>query len=113
MPRRCSLEADRLTTDPQTLYLAALFRGRAFESAERFDEALAQYRRAVAILPAQSAAIAVASLEFLSGRVTDANEKLQPLFARPAQLRDPWHLYFSGAYRDWPALLMAVREGTR
>ncbi|HKW02076.1 MAG TPA: hypothetical protein VJN96_19800 [Vicinamibacterales bacterium] len=107
------VEAEGLTTDAQARYLAALFRGRAFESAERFDEALAQYRRAAAILPAQSASIAVASLEFLSGRVSDANDRLQPLFARPAPLRDPWHLYFSGAYRDWPALLTAVREGAR
>jgi tetratricopeptide (TPR) repeat protein len=56
------------------VYLARLFRGKALERLNRDDEAAAAYRSALEIAPgAQSATLALASLQFSRGQREDAD----------------------------------------
>jgi hypothetical protein len=105
--------ADGITSDVKLRYLVHLFLGRAHEAAGRRAEAAAEYRRALTFVRGQSAAIALSALEFLSGNVAEATRLANGVASGSSAPTDPWMLYFSGGYMDWPGRLSRVREMAR
>lgn len=89
--------------DPYVRYLAEHFRGRALEMMGRRDEAIAAYRRGLAIVPdAPSTATLLASQLSRSNDAADRAEAHRVLEAsRVASPRpvDPWDLYWQGDAR--------------
>jgi tetratricopeptide (TPR) repeat protein len=95
--------------DPDHLYLAHLFLGRIHEDAQRLDEALAQYRRAVDVRPeAQSAAVALAHALQLTGDLEGSRQALARGIAGQRGAGDAYLDYLAGntveADRMWAAL---------
>jgi hypothetical protein len=106
-------EAMQTAHDAGSRYLIHLFRGRALQARGRSDEARADYKSASELVPTQTAFVALASTEFLAGSPEAADSIIRSLQRTPGIVRDPWSLYFSGAYREWPALVEALRKGLR
>ena len=115
-----ALEAlDRLrgledSADPTLRYWSRLFRGRALEGLERFDEASAAWREALDLVPgAQTPAAALAALEARRGRPDAAREWAMGPRPMTAGATDPWTLYGSGDYRLLGERLARLREAAR
>jgi tetratricopeptide (TPR) repeat protein len=99
---------------PAVRYLASFLAGRALEALKRPAEAIEQYRRALEVLPdAESAAIALASLQFVGEDRDAAVALLNRAFASPAAEDDPGRLVGYGSYMHWPALRTAMRAELR
>jgi tetratricopeptide (TPR) repeat protein len=106
--------AQPLARTPQLKYLSHLLAGRSLEALQRQDEAAAQYRRALEIVPnAESATVALASLEFLRGEVESAIGRINSTFAIPATTTDPGRLLGYGFYLHWPEIKAAMRAELR
>lgn len=76
-------------------YLAALFVGGLHERSGRIDDAIASYRKAAEILPAQSARVALSEALRRAGRAGESAQVLRDAVVaqrRPAV--DPWWTYF-------------------
>ena len=82
--RRCRTfeSAQPLARDTALKYLAHFLAGRSLEVLQRQDEAIAQYQRALEIVPnAESATVALASLQFLRGEAEPAIAGINNTFA--------------------------------
>jgi tetratricopeptide (TPR) repeat protein len=97
-PAREVLEAARgPARDPDHRYLAHLFLGRIHEDAERLDEALVEYRRAVLVHPeAQSAAVALAHALQLTGDMEGSRQAMARGLPPGPRKRDPFSDYLAG-----------------
>jgi len=106
-PARAQLQqvVDRATR-PDLQYLAHLFMGALDEADKRMDDAVREYDAAYAIVPGQSAAVALMRLEGMLGQDERARQLAAELAARSDVARpDPWVLYnlgiTSGALGEW------------
>lgn len=103
-----------LANTPQLQYLAHFLAGRSLEVLHRADEAIAQYRRALDVLPsAESATIALSSLLFLRGDAAPAIAMIEKRFAATDLTTDPGRLTGYGAYLHWPEIKAAMRAESR
>jgi tetratricopeptide (TPR) repeat protein len=99
-----------LARTPQLQYLAHFLAGRSHEALQQPDEAIAQYRRALDVVPsAESATIALASLLFLRGDAESSIAMIDKRFAATDPLADPGRLTGYGAYLHWPEIRAAMR----
>jgi tetratricopeptide (TPR) repeat protein len=99
--------------DAALIYLAQYLRGRAAEANGNLQMAEDAYRAALAAVPrAQSAAIALASLLFLSDSRDEAIEIVGDLFST-SPVVDPWKDYQAGDFRFWPQRVAELREAYR
>jgi tetratricopeptide (TPR) repeat protein len=103
--------------DPYVAYLAAQFTGRALEMLERRADAMAAYRRALAIVPnAPSTATLLAAQLFLSDNTGDREEAhavLEAAGAASPRPADPWDRYWQGDARLWSIYIERLRTGLR
>ena len=100
----------RDAADPAIRYLAFFSAGRALEALNRPEEAMARYAKALEIVPgAESAALALATLQFVRDDRDAAVSRLDAIFNRPAAAPDPGRLVGYGSFLHWPALRDAMR----
>jgi tetratricopeptide (TPR) repeat protein len=92
-------------------YLSHFLAARSLEILQRGDEAMAQYRRALDAVPgAESAAIALAGLQFSGDDADTAIAMIDRVFAAPAAADDPGRLSGYGFYLRWPEIKAAMRR---
>lgn len=103
--------------DPAVAYLRDLFAGHCLVSLQRYSEAIASFRRAVARLPgAHSAPVALMNTLMLSGEPADrveAEALAETIQTRRAATADPWWVYWQADYRLYPRLIEYLRERRR
>ena len=104
---------DGLGIEADLRYLERLFRGMALERLGRTDGARDMYQSALRIAPhAQSAAMALAALQFRHGQREHAERLVQGvLTAHTAE--DPWWIYWPADFRRAPALIASMREALK
>jgi tetratricopeptide (TPR) repeat protein len=91
-------------------YLAHFLAGRSLEVMQRPEDAIAQYRRALEVVPsAESATIALASLLFRRGDAEPSIAMIDKRFAAADRGTDPGRLIGYGAYLHWPEIKAALR----
>jgi tetratricopeptide (TPR) repeat protein len=102
--------AQPLARTPQLKYLAHFLAGRSLEVLQRQDEAIRHYQRALEIVPnAESATIALASLQFLRNESEPSIALINKTFEKPVAMTDPGRLVGYGAYLHWPEIKAAMR----
>ena len=102
--------AQPLAATPQLKYLSHFLAGRSLEILQRQDDAIAQYERALDVIPnAESATIALASLQFLRNEAEPSIALINKTFAKPSATIDPGRLVGYGAYLHWPEIKAAMR----
>ena len=102
--------AQPIATTTPLRYLSHFLAGRALEALQRQDEAIAQYRRSLDIVPnAESATVALASLQFVRGEAEPAIAMINNTFAVSATTTDPGRLVGYGFYLHWPEIKAAMR----
>jgi tetratricopeptide (TPR) repeat protein len=95
--------AQPIAAAPAIRYLAHFNAGRALERLSRPDEAMREYRKALEIVPdAESAAVALASLQFMRDARDEAVSLLNRVFARASRIDDPGRLSGYGSFLHWP-----------
>jgi tetratricopeptide (TPR) repeat protein len=99
-----------LANDAWLKYLAHFNAGRALEGQSRHESAIDEYRRALEIVPdAESATIALTSLEFARDDREAAVEQINRVFNRKPGVTDPGRLIGYGDFIRWPELRTAMR----
>lgn len=102
--------AQPLARTPQLRYLSHFLAARSLEILQRPDDAIAQYRRALDAVPsAESATIALASLQFLRGDAEPAIAMIDERFGKDDRSVDPGRLLGYGAWLHWPQIKAAMR----
>jgi tetratricopeptide (TPR) repeat protein len=90
-------------------YVSHFYAGKITERAGRTDDAIAQYRAAMAINPkAQSAPFALAAIFSRTARVDDARALVAEAVKQPAE-DDPAKSYGTGTLHLWPSRIQALR----
>jgi hypothetical protein len=111
------LAAAATSEDPYVHYLAEHFTGRALEMMGRRGDAIAAYRRALAIVhDAPSTATLLASQLFLSDDAGDREEAhavLEASLTASPRPVDPWNLYWQGDARRWSLYMERLRQDLR
>ena len=100
-------------SDRSLAYLRELLMGQVLQSLDRGPDALTAFRRAVALVPAQSARVAVMNALIMAGDRDQAAALATDLQSNPATLIDPWWMYWQGDYRRYPDSLAKLREMMR
>jgi tetratricopeptide (TPR) repeat protein len=91
-------------------YLSYFLAGRSLETLNRHDEAIAAYRDALGLVPAaESATVALASLQFLRGNQDESVTLIDRAFAKTSITTDPGRLTGYGFYLHWPQIKAAMR----
>ncbi len=91
-------------------YLSHFLAARSLEMLNRHDEAIAEYTRALDIVPlAESATVALASLRFLRGEHDASVALIGKAFANTSTTTDPGRLTGYGFYLHWAAIKAAMR----
>ena len=91
-------------------YLSFFSAGRVFEALGQPEDAIAQYTKALDVVPnAESATIAVASLQFVHDEREAAVTLLGQVFDHPVPAPDPGRLTGYGSFIHWPQLRQALR----
>ena len=103
-------EAAAASPDPFVLHLLHLFRGRALERLDRHDEAIDDYRAAVAAEGGQTARLALASALARGGRPEDGIRLAAEAVNGTTNRADPWIAYGRGDARMWPEILQRLRR---
>ena len=102
--------AQPIATTPQLKYLSHFLAGRSLEALQRQDDAIAQYQRALDVVPdAESATIALASLQFLRNEAESSIALINKTFAKTSSTTDPGRLLGYGAFLHWPEIKAAMR----
>jgi Flp pilus assembly protein TadD len=102
--------AQRREAGTAVRYLSFFSAGRVLEALGRPDDALAQYARALEIVPdAESATVALGSLQFVRDDRGAAVARLSQAFDRPAAAVDPGRMIGYGSFIHWPELRQALR----
>ena len=92
-------------------YIALLNAGRALEALGRPEEAERQYQRALELVPeAESATVALTSLQFMRDDREAAVAQIDRVFNRLPSPPDPGRLSGYGSFLRWPALHAAMRR---
>jgi tetratricopeptide (TPR) repeat protein len=91
-------------------YLSHFLAARSLEMLHRQDEAIAAYKNALEIVPlAESATVALASLQFLRSDEDGAAALIDTTFAKTSTTTDPGRLTGYGFYLHWPDIKAAMR----
>lgn len=98
--------------DTRLMYLSRLFLGRVRERQNRLPEALALFRDAASVMPAQSARLAVAHRLLGAGSNADARTLVEATTS-DRDLEDPWWSYRLGQYWLVEPTLQALRARAR
>jgi tetratricopeptide (TPR) repeat protein len=99
------------TSESAIAYLAHFGAGRSLEASGRLDEAVRRYQVALGVLPnAESATIALASLQFSSEDREAAQRLLDARAANRAAAPDPGRLIGYGSFLRWDALKAEMRK---
>ena len=99
-----------LAATTQLQYLSHFLAGRSLEMLNRHDEAIAEYTKALAVVPsAESATVALASLQFLRGEHAASVALIDKTFATASTTTDPGRLTGYGFYLHWPEIKAAMR----
>lgn len=102
------------TADPALRFLLYLFRGIAYESRARIDEARQSYKAALAVSPgAHSATLRLAVLAFRNGHDDNQTALVGALLRDDDPRRDPWWSYYAGDWRFWYERIGRVRAFLR
>jgi tetratricopeptide (TPR) repeat protein len=111
------LAAAVTSDDPYLRYLAEHFTGRALEMLNRRADAIAAYRRALAIAPAApSTSTLLAAQLFASDDAADRSEAhtvLEAAVAASPRPVDPWDLYWQGDARLRTVYMDRLRQDLR
>lgn len=95
-------------------YLAYFNAGRALEGLERLDDAMRAYQRALEIIPdAESATVALSSLQFMRDDRDLAVSAIDRVFNRKPSAADPGRLMGYGSFMRWDALKTAMRAALK
>jgi Tfp pilus assembly protein PilF len=98
-------------TDKYVLYLTDLVRGQIFRARGRLDDAAKAYRDALTTWPdAQSARVALMTLQLSRGDRQEAGKLAETAETTPGDQFDPWWTYWLGDYRVYPAIVAKLRE---
>jgi tetratricopeptide (TPR) repeat protein len=91
-------------------YLSHFLAARSLEMLNRHDEAIAEYQRALDLMPlAESATVALASLQFQRNEHEATVALIDRTFAKSNVSTDPGRLTGYGFYLHWPAIKAAMR----
>jgi tetratricopeptide (TPR) repeat protein len=94
----------------QLRYLSHFLAARSLEVLQRPDDAMAQYQRALDILPgAESGTIALASLLFTRDQADASISMINTSFEKHNTAADPGRLVGYGFYLHWPEIKAAMR----
>jgi hypothetical protein len=85
-------------------------RGRVLASLDRVDDALAAFRAAQAIAPAQSSRVGMMAMLLRQGDRTAAETQAARVETMPASAGDPWWGFWLGDYRRFPDIVRRLRE---
>jgi len=97
--------------DPGLTYLRHLFRGQALDALARADEAMAEYRAALAAVPdAQSARVGLMAGLIRQGNRADAEALAEQIQAATTTRFDPWWGYWLGDYRFYSDISRQLRD---
>jgi tetratricopeptide (TPR) repeat protein len=97
-------------TTTQLKYLSHFLAARSLEMLNRHDEAIAEYQHALDVVPlAESATVALASLQFLRGEHDTSVALINKTFAKTSTTTDPGRLTGYGFYLHWPEIKAAMR----
>ena len=103
--------AQPIATEPSIKYLAHFNAARSLERLSRPDDAVREYRQALEAVPdAESATIALASLQFMHDDRDVAVPLIDRVFSRSTRPDDPGRLAGYGSFVRWPALKSALRK---
>ena len=102
--------AQAIASEPAIKYLAHFNAARSLERLSRSRDAIRQYRKALEIVPeAESATVALASLQFAQDDRDAAVSLIDHVFNRATRPDDPGRLIGYGSYLRWPTLKTAMR----
>jgi tetratricopeptide (TPR) repeat protein len=102
--------AQPIATTPQLKYLSHFLAGRSLEMLQRQDDAITHYERALDVVPtAESATIALASLQFLRDEAEPSIALIDKTFANTSSTTDPGRLVGYGAFLHWPEIKAMMR----
>jgi tetratricopeptide (TPR) repeat protein len=97
-------------SDIEMKYLAHFYAGRTLEALSRTDSAIDEYRRALEIVPeAESATIAMTSLQFARDERDDAIVQINRVFNRRPGAPDPGRLVGYGSFIQFDKLKRDLR----
>ena len=100
--------------DPSVRYLARLFSGWTLAQEGMTDEAIAQYRATLEVVPrARSASTLLTMLLVMNHRLGEAEEVAGALIGDPEAADDPWRGYPLGSHREYRGLIDQLREAIR
>lgn len=106
--------AQPIANEMSMKYLAYLNAGRALEGLQRIDDAMRAYRHALEIIPdAESATVALTSLQFMRDDRDVAVSAIDRVFGRKPGASDPGRLMGYGSYVRWDALKTAMRAALK
>ena len=106
--------AQPIATSTAMSYLAQFNAGRALEGLQRSDEAMRAYQRALAIIPgAESATVALTSLQFMRDDREAAVSAIDRVFGRKPGAPDPGRLVGYGSFLRWDDAKSAMRAALR
>jgi tetratricopeptide (TPR) repeat protein len=95
-------------------YLSHFLAARSLEALQRPEDAMTQYRRALDIVPAaESATVALAALQFVSGDTESSIAMIDNVFGKPVTTTDPGRMVGYGFYLHWPEIKAAMRGELR
>src|SRR3954468_1440046 len=99
------------TTDRQVHYLTDLVRGQILRALNRPDAAASAFQAALTTWPgAQSARVALMTLQLTRGDRQQAAALAEAAETMPPDTFDPWWTYWLGDYRVYPSILAKLRE---
>jgi tetratricopeptide (TPR) repeat protein len=103
--------AQPIANEQSIKYLAYFNAGRALEGLQRVDDAMRAYHRALEIIPdAESATVALTSLQFMRDDRDAAVSAIDRVFNRKPVAPDPGRLIGYGSFMRWPDLKAAMRK---
>jgi tetratricopeptide (TPR) repeat protein len=98
-------------TDRYVQYLTDLVRGQILRALKRPDDAARAFRAALTTWPgAQSARVALMTLQLNRGDRQEAATLAEAAETAPPDQFDPWWTYWLGDYRVYPAIVAKLRE---
>jgi tetratricopeptide (TPR) repeat protein len=106
--------AQPIATDAAMKYLAYFNAGRALEKLQRMDDAIRAYQQALAIVPdAESATVALTSLQFMRDEREAAVSAIDRVFNRKPGAPDPGRLLGYGSFIRWQDSKTAMRAALK